>query len=78
MAYFFTKNLRGIELNKALLYVIKEVESCGPTVIRVVINSLSVNTTCFKILGANEYIPTIPHSNDVNRKLYLIMLLNVL
>lgn len=71
VSYFFTLNLNGDDLHILTLNVIKNLESTGFKVLRVVTDNLEVNTNMFKKLCGGNIKPKIVHPFDKDRFLFI-------
>lgn len=61
VAYFLVNQLTAEQQEVLTLHVIKDVEETGFSVIRLVADNLSVNTTMFKRINGGELHPVVRH-----------------
>lgn len=71
MAFYFTRQLTGAQLNLLTKKVVVEVEESGFQILRIVTDNCSVNVNMMKEMCNGPILSEISHPNDNNRPLYL-------
>ncbi|XP_037526278.2 uncharacterized protein LOC119403411 [Rhipicephalus sanguineus] len=69
--YYFTQSIKGDQLHRLALEVMKSIEEAGFQVVRLVADNHASNTKMFTIFGSGQMMPVVPHPMDNNRKLFL-------
>ena len=69
--YYFTKQLTGPQLHEKTLNIIRNVEDCGFSVVRIVTDNSKTNASMFRLFGNGKMIPNVSHPCDPKRELFL-------